>query len=130
MDTERTIRDLGQRWAAAEVAGDSAELEALGAPDLRLVGPVGFVLDREEWAHRYDDADGLRLTALDWSEVTVRDHRTFAIAIGVQDQQGTFRGQPVNGRFRVTQIWSADGGDWRLAGLHYSPIGGPPPFTR
>jgi len=130
MDTEQTIKELGRRWAAAEVAGDSAELETLSAEDLRLVGPVGFVLDREEWAHRYDDADGLRLTVLDWSEVTVRDHGSFAIAIGVQDQQGTFHGQPVNGSFRVTQIWSRDGEDWRLAGLHYSPIGGPPPFAR
>lgn len=130
MDTEQTIKDLGQRWAAAEVAGDSAALEALSSEDLRLVGPVGFVLDREEWAHRYDDADGLRLTVLDWSEVSVHDHGSFAIAVGVQDQQGTFHGQPVNGRFRVSQVWSRDGDAWRIAGLHYSPIGGPPPFAR
>jgi hypothetical protein len=48
MDTDTTgIRELDNAWAAAEQAGDSATLGALTVPDFQLVGPLGFVLDKQ-----------------------------------------------------------------------------------
>jgi Domain of unknown function (DUF4440) len=51
MDTDTTgIRELDNAWATAEQAGDSATLDALTVPDFQLVGPLGFVLDKQQWA--------------------------------------------------------------------------------
>lgn len=131
MTTRDEVLELGRRWVAAELAGDADALDRLGARDFRLVGPVGFVLDRQQWLDRYRGQRDLRLTDLRWDDVEVRELTDdVAVAIGVQTQQGTFAGNPVDARLRVTQIAVREDGEWRLAGLHFSPIGGPPPFGR
>lgn len=129
MNDTAQILDLGRRWAAAEQAGDSAALDRLGAAGFRLVGPVGFVLERGPWLERFSSDPPLRLDQVDWDDVDVRQlGDDVAVAIGVQAQRGSFGPHPADGRFRVTQILVREDGEWRLAGLHYSPIGGPPPF--
>ena len=59
-----------------------------------------------------------------------RAHGDSAIRIGRHVQEAEFQGRPVNGEFRAPHIAVRDGGRWRLAGVHLSPIGGPPPFAR
>ena len=51
--TTDEIRQLGERWAAAEVAADTTTLGSIVTDDFRLVGPFGFVLDRQQWLDRY-----------------------------------------------------------------------------
>ena len=46
------LEDLGCRRAQAEVAQDLATLGELAHSDFQLVGPLGFVLDREQWLQR------------------------------------------------------------------------------
>ena len=48
------VRQLGEQWAQAEVAGDTVALAAMVTDDFRLVGPFGFILDRRQWLDRYD----------------------------------------------------------------------------
>ncbi|WP_051214949.1 nuclear transport factor 2 family protein [Granulicoccus phenolivorans] len=127
--TQQEILDLGRRWVAAEQAGDAAALDRLGATGFRLVGPVGFVLDREQWLDRYRGDRALKLEEVQWSDVEVQEFGDTAIAIGVQTQRGSYAGHPADGKFRVTQVLIRDDGQWQLAGLHFSPIGGPPPFA-
>ena len=40
------IHELGARWVAAEIAGDTDTLETMVTDDFRLVGPFGFILDK------------------------------------------------------------------------------------
>jgi ketosteroid isomerase-like protein len=116
------IHDLGERWTDAERRADVAALDGLAADDFQLVGPLGFVLDKRQWLGRY--RSGAFVThSLSWTDVAVRDYGDAAVAIGVLEQEAAFQGQPSNGRFRVTQVLVRDGEDWRIAGLHYSPIG-------
>ena len=49
-----------------------------------------------------------------------------AVAIGVHAQRAAYRGRPNDGKFRATHIAVRDGGEWRLAGIHLSPMGAPP----
>jgi len=116
------VRALSDRWADAERRGDAAALEALVVPDFRLVGPLGFVLDREQWLHRFDDG-AFAMSALDWDEVDVRVYGTAAVTIGRQTQQATYQGRPSDGQFRSTHIAVLTEEGWRLAGLQLSPIG-------
>jgi ketosteroid isomerase-like protein len=128
MSTEEQVREFGRVWAAAEERGDTEVLAGLATDGFRLVGPLGFVLDRDQWLARYSGG-GLVTEKLDWDDVEVRDFGTTAIAIGVHAQVATHQGNPANGRFRATHVLVRDDDRWRLAGIHLSPIGGPPPFA-
>jgi len=127
MTTEGEIRELGRRWAAAEERSDTGVLDDLAVDGFRLVGPLGFVLDKRQWLERYRGGD-LVTQKLAWADVEVRDLGPTAIAIGVHDQVASYQGHPASGRFRATHVMVRDGDRWRLAGMHLSPIGGPPPF--
>ena len=45
------------RWVDAELAADVDTLDALVTDDFRLVGPFGFVLDKQQWLDRYRSGD-------------------------------------------------------------------------
>jgi ketosteroid isomerase-like protein len=126
--TEEQVKALGRRWADAEVRGDSETLGALVTDGFRLVGPVGFVLDRPQWLERYRTGELVTKT-LDWHDVEVREFGGVAIAIGVHEQTASFKGTPADGKFRATHVLVREGDEWRLAGIHLSAIGGPPPFA-
>ena len=127
--TQAEILALGERWAEAEQRADTATLDELAVGDFRLVGPFGFVLDKAQWLDRYRSG-ALATNSLVWDEVAVRDFGDTAIAIGRHTQRATYRGQPADGQFRVTQVFVRDGRRWALASLHLSqaaPPGPPPP---
>jgi hypothetical protein len=84
MTTDVEIRELGRRWAAAEEQGDIGLLDELAVDGFRLVGPLGFVLDKRQWLRRYRGGD-LVTEKLAWADVEVRDLGPTAIAIGVHD---------------------------------------------
>ncbi|WIX91227.1 nuclear transport factor 2 family protein [Amycolatopsis sp. DG1A-15b] len=126
MSVEEQVREFGRVWAAAEERGDTEVLAELVTDGFRLVGPLGFVLDRDQWLARYAGG-GLVTEKLGWTEVEVREFGGTAIAIGVHEQVATHQGNPVNGRFRATHVLVHADDRWRLAGIHLSPIG--VPFT-
>ena len=126
--TEEEIRELNRRWAEAETRGDVAALDALAADGFRLVGPVGFVLDKQQWLDRYRLGDFVT-ASLRFEDVETRRYGDTAVSIGRQVQQAAYQGHPANGEFRTTLIAVRDGGQWRLAGCQVGPIGGPPPFA-
>jgi ketosteroid isomerase-like protein len=118
--TTDEIRDLGARWVDAELAADVDTLDALATDDFRLGGPVGFVLDKQQWLDRYRSGD-FSTSALAWSDVDVRDYGDSAVAIGTQSQEAAYKGSPSNGEFRITHIFVRDGERWRIAGIQLSP---------
>jgi hypothetical protein len=132
--TSDQVRHLGARWTAAELGGDTDTLEALAVDDFTLVGPLGFVLTREQWLDRYRSGDFVT-HELGWEPADIREYGGSgdggggtAIAVGVMEQRASYRGNPVDGRFRVTQVLvrgAGSGTPWRLAGLHLSPIAAP-----
>ncbi|SDS35066.1 nuclear transport factor 2 family protein [Actinopolymorpha singaporensis] len=126
--TEAQIRELGERWADAEQRGDVALLDELSVDEFAMVGPAGFILDKPQWLHRYRAGD-LVTHSLEWDELAVRDFGGTALVIGRHTQRAAYRGNPADGSFRATHIAVRRDGRWRLAGIHMSPIAGPPPST-
>jgi ketosteroid isomerase-like protein len=129
------LQELGKAWVAAELAKDTVTLAALAHPELRLVGPFGFVLDRKQWLDRYQPGQ-LDTTSLNWDDVEIRVLGDTAISIGRQSQQATFQGRPSNGDFRITHVFVRDRAathGWLIAGIQLSTImqpgapGGPRP---
>jgi hypothetical protein len=94
------VLDLVARWAAAEADNDAGLLGGLLAGDFVGVGPVGFVLNRDQWLVRF--RNGLINRAFAVEEPQVHEHGgTAAIVVGVLAQQTSFQGRDNSGRFRV-----------------------------
>ena len=125
---EEAIQELNQRWAEAEMRGDIAALDAMSTDDFRLVGPVGFVLDKQQWLDRYRNGD-LVTRSLRFEDAQTHLYGDTAVSIGRHIQQAEYQGHPVNGEFRSTHVAVRADDGWRLAGCQLSPIGGPPPFA-
>jgi hypothetical protein len=117
------VIETGRRWMAAEEAGDTSTLEALLTDDFRAVGPVGFVLDKQQWIHRFRDPERtLAYSAVSWDDVEVAIHGDTAIAIGREEQHGTVGDRPIDGTFRMTQILVRTDLGWQVAGAQLSPM--------
>ena len=125
--TADQIRDLGSRWLDAELAADADALDILATDDFRLVGPFGFVLDKQQWLDRYRSGD-FATTALTWHDIDLREYGGSVVAIGTQSQEAAYKGSPSNGDFRITHAFVRDGNRWMIAGMQLSPTTlGPPP---
>lgn len=55
-------------------------------------------------------------------ESDVRSYGDTVVATGCLSQSGTYQGRDVTGQFRGTQVFVRQDGQWRLAGLHLSPL--------
>ena len=125
LDTADDVRRLSGRIYDAWCAGDAGALGALLTDDFRLVGPLGFVLARDEWLGQHRSG-ALVTHEIAWEAEDLRVHGDCAVAIGTLFQKAEYRGQPADGQFRATMIAVRRSGGLRLAGMHLSPIARPP----
>jgi ketosteroid isomerase-like protein len=124
-DIETAIR----RLTRAELNGDVSTLDTLTTSDFTLVGPLGFLLAKDEWLDRYRSG-ALRTESLTWRPDSVRRHDDTALAIGTQVQRARYRGHPVDAQLRATHVLLRFDAGWRVAGMHLSPVGEPPASAR
>ena len=127
--TKQEVAQLANTWATAELQGDTTFLEQHLADDFVGVGPLGFLLTKQQWLARHQSGD-MKYTAHALEEVSVRAYNEAAIVIGRLAQQATYQGNPMNVQLRTTLVFIHLNGQWHLAGLQFSNIGQPPPFAR
>ena len=125
----KEVMRLADTWATAELQGDVAFLERTLADDFIGVGPLGFLLSKQEWLARLQSGD-MKYTAHTLDEVRVRAYTETAIMIGRLTQEATYQGNPMNVQMRTTLVFVRQHEQWQLAGLHFCQIGQPPPFAR
>jgi ketosteroid isomerase-like protein len=128
MTGRNDVLDLVGRWAAAEQDNDAEALDGLLAGDFVGVGPVGFVLNRDQWLARF--GNGLENRAFAVEDPQVRDYGAAAVVVGVLAQETSFQGGDNSGRFRVTLVAVRPGDRWLLANAHIGMLqqpAGPPP---
>ena len=117
------VLDLAQRWAVAEQRNDAGLLGGVLAHDFVGVGPVGFVLTRDQWLGRF--RGGLENRAFAVKDPQVHDHGTAAVVVGVLAQETSVRGRDNFGRFRVTLVAVRAVDRWLLASVHIGPLQNP-----
>ncbi|MFG1704354.1 nuclear transport factor 2 family protein [Nonomuraea sp. M3C6] len=130
--SEQQVLDLVHRWTQAELHGDADAFDGLLSEDFAGIGPVGFTLDKQQWAGRY--RGDLKNHHFEVHEPQVRFHGDTAIVSGVQEQRTTVMGHDVNDSFRVILVAVRQDDRWLIANIQLSgPLqspGGPPPFAR
>ncbi|MFI7124908.1 nuclear transport factor 2 family protein [Nonomuraea sp. NPDC050153] len=132
MSSQEQVLDLVRRWARAELDGDADAFGDLLGEDFAGIGPVGFKLDKQQWADRHrGDLKNHHFEILD---PRVRLHDDVAIVHGVQEQRTSVRGHEVNDLFRVTLVAVRQGECWVIANLQLSgplqDLSALPPFAR
>ena len=127
--TEQEVLHLADAWATAELRGDTAFLETRLSDDFIGIGPLGFMLTKQEWLARHRSGD-LKYESFNLDEIKVRVYNDTAILTGRQVQHAAYRGNPMPGQFRTTLVFVQQQGQWRLASLQLSTIGQPPSFTQ
>jgi hypothetical protein len=70
-------------YTAAERTGDADALTQLLADDFVLVGPLGFMLDKQQYLGSRRSGD-LKHESFDWADVRVRIYGESAVAVGTQ----------------------------------------------
>lgn len=125
---ESEIMHLADAWGAAELRGDTAFLENLLANDFVGVGPLGFLLNKQQWIERHQSGD-MKYDVHTLDEANVRAYNEAAILIGRLTQKATYRGNPINAQMRTTLVFVQQG-QWKLANLQLSAIGQPPNFGK
>jgi len=121
------VLDLVQQWAAAEQQNDAGQLDGLLAGDFVGVGPLGFVLTREQWLARF--ANGLVNRSFAIEGPQVRGYGAAAVVVGVLAQEMSWQGGDTSGRLRVTLVAVRSGDRWLVASVHLGPLqipAGPP----
>jgi ketosteroid isomerase-like protein len=126
MTATTDVLELVEGWAAAEQRNDAEALDSLLADDFVGVGPLGFVLGRDQWLARF--GNGLENRSFAVEDAQVRDYGTAAIVVGVLAQETSFRGGDNSGRFRLTLVAVRPGDRWQLANAHIGMLrpAGPP----
>jgi ketosteroid isomerase-like protein len=124
--TSEEISKLLHHFAEAQRRSDVDALSALLSDDFKLVGPLGFVVPKQQWLEQFHSG-ALRIESLEWDEVDIRTYADagLAIAIGKLTQAATYAQNRSDGQFRVTLIAIGPGVTWQLAGAHYSAIAAP-----
>jgi ketosteroid isomerase-like protein len=126
MTASTDVLELVEVWAAAEQGNDAEALDGLLAGDFVGVGPLGFVLGRDQWLARF--GNGLENRSFAVEDAQVRDYGSAAIVVGVLAQETSFRGGDNSGRFRVTLVAVRPADRWLLANVHIGMLqpAGPP----
>ena len=113
------LQQLGQDWAQAELKGDVNFLDRLLTPDFVGIGPRGFVLNKEQWLDRHRSGS-FKYSLLAWQDTQAWLYGDSAVMVGIQNQEATYEGQSSNGKFRGSQFFVRQNGNWKLAAMQLS----------
>lgn len=116
---EAAIQSVVQRWAELERTQHADGFEGLLTGQFTGIGPVGFVLDAQQWADRHRDG-GLVNHAFEVADVDVVIEGDTAIVNAVETQRTTARGHENNGSFRAGLTLVRADNDWKIARIQLS----------
>jgi uncharacterized protein (TIGR02246 family) len=120
---EQQIRELEQAQARAAVAGDSAALERIFAPDFRMINPAGAMASRAELLGMLGGGKSpYRKATYVTDSVTVYGNKA-VVTTGTESVEYAADGRPQ--QRRVTQVWQKNGNEWQLE-LRQATLVSPP----
>ena len=122
---EAEIEGLLEEIRKAEVAGDASFYDGLAVEQFRVVGPLGFTLDRQQWRGRFKGGK-YQCSSYGLSETIIGIHGDVATSVSRADIEATFEGNPSPATHtRVSHVFVRDGGRWKLMLVQHSAIAAP-----
>lgn len=129
--TETRMEELARGWARAELVADTDFLGNVLTDDFIAIGPLGFMLTKDEWLLRHTNGN-LTYESLELDEMKVRDYGDAAMLTGRQRSEAVYRDgerrHEINDVFRISMFFTKSGDAPSIVGLHLSPIAGPPAY--
>jgi Domain of unknown function (DUF4440) len=122
--TTYTDTDLGTAYeevVAGLRAGDQDLLRRRVAPECRVVGPKGFLIDREEWIASHD-GQVFEMLNLETVESEVARYDETATRLDLQRSECLFNGEQISGLYRVLSVWRAEPAGWQLRLIQYTAV--------
>lgn len=116
-----TIDDLQHTVNQALLESHWETLHELVADNARIIGPKGFMIDRDTWIDTHQDSE-YQQVRLETSESEVHRYDQAAVRVDVVDSECRYHGETITGRFRVSQTWVTDNGRWQLAAVQYTSL--------
>jgi ketosteroid isomerase-like protein len=125
-DHEEDVLALLGELAKAELAGDTEFYERVADGDFVAIGPLGFVLTREQWLGRFRSG-AYKCSRYDLSDIKLLDKGAVAIVVAKADIEATFEGRPSPvPETRVLHVFQRSAEGWKLLSLQHSGIARPP----
>jgi uncharacterized protein DUF4440 len=119
--TADTVRALQDQVNAALLGSDWEKLNDLVSPDAQIIGPRGFLIDRDTWLGVHQESR-YQQVRLEPAQTQVQAHGNAGIRIDEVESECRYQGETITGHFRVSQVWAADRGRWQLVALQYTAI--------
>jgi len=116
-----TVHALQDQVNAALLGGDWEALNSLIAPDARIIGPKGFIIDRDTWIGVHKES-GYQQVRLEPTETETHAYDNAGIRFDLVDSECRYKGETITGRFRVCQVWVTDHQRWQLAAVQYTSL--------
>lgn len=109
--------------AEALVRGDAGYFRRLLAAEFRYTNASGSVFDRAGYLAFYLESGRAKWRSQEWDELDVQVHGDVAVATCRLHDVATFDGEPLDARFRSTQVFARRDGAWRYVAGHTSAAG-------
>jgi hypothetical protein len=126
---EDQIRRLVDDYAEAERTNNVELMQAMLHDDFIGIGPLGFMLTKEQWLDRHASGD-LAYEQFEFVERSIREYEHVAVVISRQNQVALFKDQSVKAQLRTSLTFMKVDGEWKLLGAQMSSIGQPPQFSK
>ncbi|WP_103670442.1 nuclear transport factor 2 family protein [Pseudanabaena sp. BC1403] len=119
---ETQIINLEERLRQAMLASDVSILDELLAPEIIITNHLGQLLKKQDDLAAH--ASGLiKISDLKPSEQHIQIHREIAIVSVRMQILGSYDGNPANGDFRFTRIWTVSSREtWHIIAAHIGMV--------
>jgi ketosteroid isomerase-like protein len=125
MSNETGIIAFLTEWSHAELQGDVAWIKSSLTDDFTGIGPLGFMLSKQDWVGRHAPGQ-LTYETFELDDVQVREFGGAAAVTAHQIAKGAFMGNPVPEHLRATLVLGDQSGAWKLTTIHMSFMAGTP----
>jgi uncharacterized protein (TIGR02246 family) len=118
-DIKKQVSDM----AAALQKGDAAYFEKLYTDNYMFVGPDGSLATGAQRIASMKSGE-TKYDSITYDDVSVRSNAegNGAVSISIATVKGMNLGKPVDGKYRVTHVWSKTKDGWRLASGQTTPM--------
>ena len=115
---EREVRAMEKQWNDARVHADIDTLNRILSADWTITHADGTINTKAEYLA--DLKSGARKFSADVreDELTVRVYDDTAVAAGVSESKGSYKGRPFGGLLRFTRVYVKRNGRWVMVVSH------------